>query len=206
MHFLQRITRANVGKQLWLILILLGLAACGSSITLAQRGAVAPAGADLTGLWLLRRDTGDSNERIARAGSSAIADEAIIPKPREVKPVRKSRSGTGLVHVFLETGDALKITQTAYGLFISFDRAIVEEYRFGEMREVSVGPVVAQRASGWDGESYVIQTLDDDGVVLTERYRLLDDGDVLSREVLIEKRDSRQLDVRQLFDRQAEQG
>ena len=189
-------------NKLLLLIVLTGIASCGNSITLAQRSAVAPAGTDLTGQWLLRRDAGDSNEQIARAGSSAISNEAIIPKPREAKPLKKPRSSSGLVHVFLETGDALKITQTAYGLFISFDRAIVEEYRFGEMREVSVGPVVAQRASGWDGDSYVIQTLDDDGVVLTERYQLLENGKVLSREVLIEKRDSRQLDVRQLFDRQ----
>jgi len=105
------------------------------------------------------------------------------------------------VHVFLETGEALKITQTPDGLFISFDRAIVEEYRFGELREVNVGPVIAQRASGWEGASYVIQTLDNDGVILTEEYRLEDSGTVLIRDILVSKGESKQLDVRQVFDR-----
>jgi hypothetical protein len=195
-----------IAKPLCILAVLAGLVACGNTITLAQRGAVAPAGTDLTGQWLLRRDRTDSNAQIARAGSRAVEEQVLLPGPREDRARRPARSKGGLVHVFLETGDALKITQTAHGLFISFDRAIVEEYRFGEMREVNVGPVVAKRASGWDGDSYVIQTLDSDGVVLTERYELLEGGNVLIRRVVIEKRDSRQLDVRQVFDRQAEPG
>ena len=198
-----RVVSSLFSRQLWLIPVLVGFAACGSSITLAERSAVAPTGMDLSGQWLLRRDNSDSNEQIARAGSNAVDPEPIVPGRSETSPRRPTRSRSGLVHVFLETGEALKITQTSHGLFISFDRAVVEEYRFGERREVNVGPVVAQRVSGWDGDSYVIQTLDKDRVILTERYRLLDEGDVLLRRVSIEKGDKTQLDVQQLFGRQA---
>ena len=189
-----------------LIAILLGLAACGTSITLTQRSAVTPPGMDLSGQWLLRRDAVESVEQIARAGAKAAGDEPIVLSRRETGTRPARRSSDGLVHVFLETGEALKITQTAYGLFISFDRAVVEEYRFGEMREVNVGPVTATRASGWDGGSYIIQTLDDDGVILTERYRLQEGGRVLIRAVFIEKGETRRLDVQQLFDRQEAPG
>ena len=78
---------------------------------------------------------------------------------------------------------------------------MVEEYRFGELREASVGPVSAQRASGWDGGSYVIETLDEDGVKLTERYRLRDGGKVLERSVRVTKGPQLKVDAMQRFDR-----
>lgn len=141
---------------------------------LAPKGAVAPAGTDLSGQWRLVGKDG-------LAGQRTTVD--------------------ALVTVFLETGRVVKITQTVHGLFVSFDRAVVEEYRFGELREISVGPVVADRASGWDGDRYVIETLDGDGVKLVETYRLENDGRSLLRTIAVLRRESRQLDVRQVFER-----
>jgi hypothetical protein len=69
-------------------------------------------------------------------------------------------------------GTALKVTQTGSGLFFSFDRSVVEEYRFGENREVEVGAITAERVSGWEGRSYVIETLDKDGAKLIESWQL----------------------------------
>ncbi|MGA8205194.1 MAG: hypothetical protein WB812_11790, partial [Woeseiaceae bacterium] len=94
-----------------------------------------------------------------------------------------------------------KITQTDAGLFISFDRAIVEEYRFGENREVQIGAAKAQRASGWEGQAYAIETVDEDDVLLTETYRLADGGKTLVRTIRIAKGSNALLDVRQTFDR-----
>jgi len=106
-----------------------------------------------------------------------------------------------LVHVFLEIGSSLKITQTPHALFISFDRAIVEEYRFGEKREISVGPVLADRVSGWEGNSYIIETLDQDGAKLIETYRLADGDRRMFRTILIIQNGQSQVDVEQIFDR-----
>jgi hypothetical protein len=105
------------------------------------------------------------------------------------------------VHVFLEIGSALKITQTDDGLFFSFDRSVVEEYRFGENREVSVGPITARRVSGWEGAAYVIETLDDDGAKLMETWRLQREGGVLQRTIVIWKRSDKKLALEQIFDR-----
>ena len=78
-----------------------------------------------------------------------MPDKRIIGRTQRRSDQRMKRSMPGsLVHVFLEAGKALKITQTADGVFISFDRSIVEEYRFGEKREINVGPVTADRVSG----------------------------------------------------------
>jgi hypothetical protein len=151
----------------------LALAGCASqTITLPTYDSSAPGGVDLSGQWRLQ----DSGE------------------PASDPP-------EALVNVFLEYGNALKITQTDYGLFVSFDRAIVEEYRFGERREITVGPIEAQRSSGWEGRSYVIETLDSDNMRLTERYRLDARNAALLRVVEIRRRQKQLFKHEQAFAR-----
>ena len=171
-------------------LLSLALLACGSKEVLLAKNAAVPAGVDFTGLWRLNEDS-KNVKLFAHSG----AGMAVSSKSRG------RRSNDVLVNVFVETGNSLKVTQTDFALFIVFDRAVVEEYRFGELREASVGPVSAQRASGWDGASYVIETLDEDGVKLTERYRLRDGGKVLERSVRVTKGPQLKVDAMQRFDR-----
>jgi hypothetical protein len=155
------------------LLSLLALAACGAQERLIAKPARVPPGTDMSGQWLLRATEGTS-----------------LPAARET-----------LVYVFLETGRSVKITQTASGLFVSFDRSVVEEYRFGEHREISVGEVSAERVSGWEGRSYVIETLDRNGTRLIDSYALDDDRSVLRRHIVIQAGDRVQLDLAQVFDR-----
>jgi hypothetical protein len=170
---------------------------CSSREVLQPKSAAVPAGIDFSGRWQLHADSADSVGRISEAERrSAGAGEAI-----RVSPKRSRDSKGTLVHVFLETGEVLKVSQTDYGLFISFDRAVVEEYRFGENREISVGPVVADRVSGWEGRAYVVETLDEDGAKLTETWSLADRGGTLLRRIVIGKGDVRELDVEQRFER-----
>jgi hypothetical protein len=149
------------------------LVACGAKDALIGKPAGVPAGVDLSGQWWLRESTGNT-----QMGASEL-----------------------LVHVFLETGESIKVTQTPSGLFISFDRSVVEEYRFGEHREVSVGEISAERVSGWEGRAYVIETLDAKGAKLTDSYLLGDEGNVLTRRVSIWSRNAHQLQLEQVFDR-----
>lgn len=151
----------------------LTVAACGSKEMLITKPAAVPIGVDLSGQWLLR-DTSGATQRAARET---------------------------LVHVFFETGKSVKITQTSSGLFISFDRSVVEEYRFGENRTVSVGEIVAERVSGWEGSSYVIETLDKNGAKLIDTYRLDEGGKELNRSVSIWSRNASQLALEIVFDR-----
>lgn len=154
-------------------LALVCLLGCASREVLIPKSPVVPAGVDLSGQWQLRGTEGESR-RAARET---------------------------LVYVFFETGRSLKVTQTSSGLFISFDRSVVEEYRFGEQREISVGEIEADRVSGWEGAGYVIETLDADGAKLVERYRLHEDGYVLRRRVRLTDGNKVELDVEQVFDR-----
>ncbi len=178
------------------------IAGCAAKEVLIPKSAVA-AGNDLTGQWQLREDSQTAAQRIRDAEFAAAGgDEPLAPRNnRNSSQSKRSDGGGASVHVFLETGRSLKITQTDFGLFVSFDRAVVEEYRFGENREVSVGPILADRVSGWEGSSYVIETLDNDGAKLVEAYRLQDGGRSLQRKIKIADKNVTQLSVEQIFDR-----
>jgi hypothetical protein len=174
------------------------LAACGAAPPLPAKSAVVPEGLDLSGDWQLRPASRDTNRRISEAERRAAGPgERLIPGN---SPGTRSRGDDIQVHVFLESGSALRITQTEYGLFISFDRAIVEEYRFGEQRMVTVGPIQAERVSGWEDNAYVIETRDKEGTMLIESYRLEGD-DTMVRRVRITGEPTAELDVEQIFDR-----
>ena len=179
------------------------LSGCAAREELIAKSAAVPAGIDLSGQWQLRADSQDTVKRISEAELEAAGgNESILMAPeRESRRSRKQSSDGILVHVFLEIGSSLKITQTPHALFISFDRAIVEEYRFGEKREISVGPVLADRVSGWEGNSYIIETLDQDGAKLIETYRLADGDRRMFRTILIIQNGQSQVDVEQIFDR-----
>ena len=153
--------------------VALFVAACSSGEVLLSKPAAVPAGLDLSGDWVVSATSG-SSQREARELS---------------------------VHVFLETGTALKVTQTQSGLFFSFDRSVVEEYRFGENRQISVGPISAQRVSGWEGRAYVVETLDDDGAKLIESWRLEKEASVLLRTIVLLHRNKKVVDLEQTLNR-----
>lgn len=161
-----------VSRRALTALILLGmlLSACAGREVLTSKSAAVPTGLDLSGIWTLR---------------DAQAASGNVEQP---DPVRRANRA-GLVNVFLEKGRRLKLTQTEHGLFVSFNRSIVEEYRFGENRIVSIGEIQASRVSGWENDNYVIETLTDDGYKLVELYGLENNGASLVRTVAIFRRD-----------------
>ena len=175
-----------------MVVMSLALAACVTKEPrLTMIGEPIPTGVNFAGRWQLQKGAN---------GSGTGLQDAMVAAKRD-----RSRSRTGVdgpsVYVFLRTGSALKITQTPDGLFISFDRSVVEEYRFGEHRLVNVGPIEAERASGWAEDRYLIQTLDREGALLEETYALDAGGDVLVRTVTIDHGNKEILSLRQLYDR-----
>ncbi len=176
-----------------LCLVLLG--GCVSKPVLQAKNAATPVGVDLSGQWLLR---GDVANRKASGGSGVS-----IVLPQRTSRARRNRDKAIVpAQVFLESGRSLKITQTGFGLFISYDRSVVEEYRFGENREIEIGPIEATRVSGWDGDSFVVETLDQEGATLFETWNLDATGDVLTRVNQIQQREKEVLREIQVFDRQ----
>jgi len=179
-----------MSKIAWSLAFLsLALSACAGSAPprLTPIGDVIPAGVSLEGRWQLRARTDDAEKRIREAEYRSGGGRRAADGPS--------------VYVFLRTGARLKITHTAYALFVSFDRSVVEEYRFREHRLVNVGPIEADRASGWVDDKYVIQTLDREGALLEESYGLEPGGDVLIRTVSVDYDNEKPLSLRQVYDR-----
>ncbi len=175
------------------------------------RDGAVPVGVNLSGNWNIRTASAREQRRIREAirRTDGVDDEAIFGRSGSQSGRSSSRSRGngqvkgGLVDVFLELGDALKITQTDHGLFISFDRSIVEEYRFGGSQIVSVGQVVAQRAVGWEDKTLIVESLDRNGMKLTERFRVIGNNQVLERTIILRSKSLEEERVVQLFDRAA---
>ena len=176
------------------------LSGCSSKPVLMSKSSGVPAGLDLSGHWTLRAGPGsDIKADRDREPQFRIPSENNVERPTRSRSTWRS-SGPS-VQLFLESGTALKITQTGAGLFISFDRSIVEEYTFGENRVVEIGPIEARRVSGWEGRAFVVETLDDHGSIMTETWRLDDSGNTLTRDITVVRGGKQKSFSRQLFDR-----
>ncbi len=180
------------------------LSGCAGSkeMLVPVRGPV-PQGVDFTGEWRMQEDFAAMQEAIASAvrRTDGIDERQLLKNIMSGSSTsRRSRDVGGLVHVFLENAARLRVTQTDAGLFMAFDRSVVEEYRFGEARIVNKGGAVAQRVSGWDGETYVIETLDQEGgMKLSERYHL--EGEMLNREIVLRSKELEEVRLTQSFAR-----
>ena len=187
-----------------LALLSLALAGCAGSAAprLTPVGDAIPGGVSLAGRWQLRAGDDDSERRIREAEqrTGGGLEDVVAPARRDYSRSRRGADGPS-VYVFLRTGNKLRVTQTPYGLFISFDRSVVEEYRFREHRLVSVGPIEADRVSGWADGKYVVRTLDNEGALLEETYALEAGGDLLVRTVTVTYRKDTVLSLRQAYDR-----
>ena len=151
------------------------LAACSGVPPLESKSASVPPGTDLSGQWRLLGDA--RGDRLTRMSEDILVD------------------------IFVRHGNSLKITQTGHALFVSFDRAVVEEYRFGENRQVNVGAVEADRVSGWERGGYVIETRGPERAMLVETYRLTDEGRTLTRTVTITDNGRIEYETREVFER-----
>ncbi|MEM7431571.1 MAG: hypothetical protein AAF351_06490 [Pseudomonadota bacterium] len=158
--------------KLLLIIASILLASCATKELLVPKKGDAPVGVDLSGDWVL----------VGTDGSNQ-------PKARDTR-----------VYLFLETGKVVKATQTVDGMFFSYNRSIVEEYRFGEHRTVRIGEVEAERVSGWEGSAYVVETLDEDGARLIERWKV-NAADQMNRSVMIVARGASLMSMTQTFER-----
>ncbi len=195
-----------------LFLMLFVLYGCASPEVLMPKGATAPAGVDFSGQWKLRPESALDQRRINEAIDRTDGVDNRTVMREMLKQQRNGRNGMrrsggtsgGLVHLFLETGDSLKITQTPYTLFISFDRAVVEEYSFGENRPINIGGADAYRVSGWEGNAYVIETLGEKGMKLTDRYSLANDNERLIRRITLRSKKMEEVTIVQEFDRQSD--
>jgi hypothetical protein len=187
----------------------LALSACGTRESLARKSGTAPSASELTGRWTLVESFEATQRELDRAiGATNGVDEArelrrLSSAQSKGKRTPKPKVG-GLIHVFLENGKTLKISQSETDLYISFNRSVVEEYHFGEARMIRVGEASAQRVSGWEDRQFVVETLGKKGMKLTERYYLIDDGTHLRRQIVLRSKEGEEFSIVQNFSRDAD--
>ena len=190
-------------------LVLFLLFACGAPEILLPKSAAVPPGVDLSGQWKMRPDSKREQPRVNEAidrtdgvDSTTIRREMTSQQRRDGNRPGSGKSKGGLVGIFLKTADSLKIEQTPYALFVSFDRAVTREYRFGESRPINIGQADAHRVSGWDGDTYVIETLGEKHMKLTDEYSLSGEGKLLTRRITLRSKEMEEVTIIQIFDRQ----
>jgi len=64
-----------------------------------------------------------------------------------------------------------------------------------------VGEIEAQRVTGWEGSQLVVETLDRNGMKLTDRFYLTNDGDTLQRRITFRSKKLEEETIVQQFDR-----
>ena len=158
---------------------------------------------DLNGSWEFIGNFEDNKKSIASAVKKtsdviyqSIKTTGVFDRNNLSKVKPNSR---GVAHLFFENTKKIKITQTNYSLFINFNRSIVEEYSFGEVKKITLGNVIARRSSGWVNNSYRIETLDDYGMKITEEYKLTGSSKNLERMLIFRDRDLNEIRILQIY-------
>lgn len=186
-------------------IVLVLLTSCASREVLEPIDGTVPSGIDLSGNWSIRDPSAADQRRvddaIRKTDGMKDSDFSANSKSSGSRQSNSRKKKGGLVHVFLESGTALKVTQTEHGVFVSFDRSVVEEYRFGENRMINVGEIEAQRVTGWKDDRLVIETLDKNRMKLTENYRVIDGGQTLQRTIIFRSKELQEETIVLEFDR-----
>ena len=158
---------------------------------------------DLNGSWEFIGNFEDNKKSIASAVKKtndviyqSIKTTGVFDRNNLSKVKPNSR---GVAHLFFENSKKIKITQTNYSLFINFNRSIVEEYSFGEVKKITLGNVIARRSSGWVNNSYRIETLDDYGMKITEEYKLTGSSNNLESMLIFRDRDLNEIRILQIY-------
>ena len=158
---------------------------------------------DLNGSWEFIGNFEDNKRSIASAVKKtndviyqSIKTTGVFDRNNLSKVKPNSR---GVAHLFFENTKKIKITQTNYSLFINFNRSVVEEYSFGEVKKITLGNVIARRSSGWVNNSYRIETLDDYGMKITEEYKLTGSSNNLERMLIFRDRDLNEIRILQIY-------
>lgn len=189
-----------------LLFLMLSLNGCASIEELDKYSNNSLNEIDLNGSWVFSGKFEDNKQSIESAikqtnnvNYRGIKTTGVFDGRNTSKVKRNSR---GVAHLFFENTNKIKITQTKYSLFINFNRSIVEEYSFGEVKKITIGNVIARRSSGWFNNVYRIDTLDDYGMKITEEYKLVNSSNILERLLIFRDRDLNEISVLQTYQKE----
>ncbi len=194
-------------KYTHIFISLIFLTACASNEALNKLPIKSETEINISGRWIFVGDYQSNQKKINKAidRSSGIIYRRIKTTGvfSEVQDTRPKKNAWGVAHLFFKNAKILRITQTDYALYIDFNRSIVEEYNFGELKKITIGNVSASRSSGWNGIQYQIDTLDDHGMKITEKYTISDDINTLRRSIVFRDKNLHDTEIIQNFKRES---
>ena len=194
-------------KYIHIFISLILLTACASNEVLNKLPIKAEAEIDISGRWVFVGDYQSNQKKIDKAidQSSGIIYRRIKTTGvfTETQNASSKKNAWGVSHLFFKNAKILRITQTDYALYIDFNRSIVEEYNFGELKKITIGNVNASRSSGWNGTQYQIDTLDNHGMKITEKYTISDDMNILTRSIVFRDKSLHDTKIIQNFKRES---
>ena len=154
----------------------------------------------IEGVWHFNNKYNESIRLSNKSLSQFMGDRMTngnIYSTSENRPINKFSKYNA--HLFIRNAEIIKITHNKFSLFMDFNRSIVEEYNHNRVEKISIGEASAFRSSGWRGETYYIETLDSNGLKITESFNLSNDGNVLNRKIIYRNEKQEELIITQSF-------
>ncbi len=154
----------------------------------------------IEGVWHFNNKYNESIRFSNKSLSQFMGDRMTngnIYSTSEKRPINKFSKYNA--HLFIRNAEIIKITHNKFSLFMDFNRSIVEEYNHNRVEKISIGEASAFRSSGWKGETYYIETLDSNGLKITESFNLSNDGNVLNRKIIYRNEKQEELIITQSF-------
>ncbi|MEC9415712.1 MAG: hypothetical protein VYC67_03870 [Pseudomonadota bacterium] len=194
-------------KYTYIFLSLMLVTACSSNEVLNKLPANSDTKINISGRWVFDGDYLSNEMKINKTIDQSsgiiyqrIKTTGVFPEAQAARP---KKNAWGVAHLFFKNAKVLRITQTDYALYVDFNRSIVEEYNFGELKNVTIGKVSASRSSGWFSNQFQIDTLDSHGMKITEKYTISGDMNTLTRNIIFRDKNFNNSEIVQNFKRES---
>jgi len=176
------------------------LTSCSAPESLSPFNEIQDEHLNIEGIWHFNGKYNESIKIFNKSLSQFMGDRLSngniysTSQNRSIKKLSKYNA-----HLFIRNAEIIKITHNKFSLFIDFNRSVVEEYNHNRVEKINIGEASAFRSSGWKGEAYYIETLDSNGLKVTELFSLSDDGNTLNRKIIYRNEKQEEFIIRQSF-------
>tara|TARA_B100001063_G_scaffold236146_1_gene255545 strand:- start:1256 stop:1843 length:588 start_codon:yes stop_codon:yes gene_type:complete len=176
------------------------LTSCSAPESLSPFNEIQDEHLNIEGIWHFSGKYNESIKLLNKSLSQFMGDRLTngniysTSKNRSINKFSKYNA-----HLFIRNAEIIKITHNKFSLFIDFNRSIVEEYNHNRVEKINIGEASAFRSSGWKGITYHIETLDRNGLKVTELFSLSDNGNSLNRKIIYRNEKQEEFVITQSF-------
>jgi len=176
------------------------LTSCSAPESLLPFNEIQDENLSIEGIWHFNGKYNESIKHLNKSLSQFMSDRMTngnIYSTSQNRSINKFSKYNA--HLFIRSAEIIKITHNKFSLFIDFNRSVVEEYNHNRVEKINIGEASAFRSSGWKGMIYHIETLDSNGLKVTELFSLSDGGNTLNRKIIYRNEKQEDLIITQSF-------